>query len=379
MHVYLQPKYVSKFQCDGKNCPANCCRRNWKIEVDAETFNKYRDIESDERELTRHIVFDNGEYFIKQEGGACPFLNAAGLCSIQLQRGEENISQLCRSYPRQLYKFGGVIERSLTLTCPLAARLILNSKNRIEFETSEINLPAWANRQIFVSESNVPPEVILHFTEIQFTAISILQQRRLTLDQRLIVLGFYLRQLEEILRRGDFKIISTLNNLYTAEEFFIKQVPILIDSVNFQPKEFQALMASVLEKIRDGAAQKYIRHVDFNFNADFDAKAYKKFLKKYAVTLENYLVNEFFGGVYPYKIGGTIQHNYAVFAVNFKIAETLALSLFPKHSAQIFEMFVELAVDLNHNETFLAAITDAVKDVADITLLMKKLFRGKKF
>ena len=68
------------------------------------------------------------------------------------------------------------------------------------------------------------------------------------------------------------------------------------------------------------------------------------------------MVNEFFGGVYPYKIGGTIQHNYAVFAVNFKIAETLALSLFPKPSAQIFEMFVELAVDLNHNETFLAAI-----------------------
>ncbi|MBQ9488250.1 MAG: flagellin lysine-N-methylase [Selenomonadaceae bacterium] len=377
MYVYLQPKYVAKFQCDGKNCPANCCRRNWKIEVDAETYEKYLQLETSQHELTRHIDFDDGEYFIKQEGGACPFLNAAGLCSIQLQRGEENISQLCRSYPRQLYKFGGVIERSLTLTCPLAARLILNSKSRIEFETSEINLPAWANRQIFVSESNVPPEVILHFTEIQFTAISILQQRRLTLDQRLIVLGFYLRQLEEILKRGDLNVIATLNKIYTAEEFFLGQIPILIDSVNFQPQEFKTLISTVLEKIRDGAAQKYIRHVDFNFNADFDAKAYKKFLKKYAVTLENYLVNEFFGGVYPYKIGGTIQHNYAVFAVNFKIAETLALSLFPKPSAQIFEMLVELAVDLNHNETFLAAITDAVKDVADITVLMRKLFRGR--
>ena len=374
MYVYLQPKYVAKFQCDGKICPANCCRRNWKIAVDAETFNKYRNIESAERELTRHIVSEDGEYFIKQEGGACPFLNAEGLCSIQLQRGEENISQLCRSYPRQLYKFGAVIERSLTLTCPLAARLILNSKSRIEFETSEIDLPDWAHRQIFVSESNVPPEILLHFTEIQFTAISILQQRRLTLDQRLIVLGFYLRQLEEIVRRGDFNVIQTLNKIYTSEEFFLGQIPILIDSVNFQPKEFETLISAVLDKIRDGAAQKYIRHVNFNV----DAKAYKKFLKKYAVTLENYLVNEFFGGVYPYKIGGTIQHNYAVFAVNFKIAETLALSLFPKPSAQIFEMLIELAVDLNHNETFLAAITDAVKKVADITVLMRKLLKKSK-
>ena len=374
MYVYLQPKYVGKFQCDGKICPANCCRRNWKIEVDAETFDKYLQLESSERELTRHIVSDNVAYFIRQENGACPFLNSQGLCSIQLQRGEENISQLCRSYPRQLYKFGGIIERSLTLTCPLAARLILNSKNRIEFETSEIDLPDWAHRQIFVSESNVPPEIISYFTEIQFTAISILQERRLTIDQRLIVLGFYLRQLEEIVRRGDFKIISTLNKIYTSEEFFLGQIPILIDSVNFQPKEFETLMSAVLEKIREGAAQKYIRQINFNV----DAKAYKKFMKKYAVTLENYLVNEFFGGVYPYKIGGTIQHNYAVFAVNFKIAETLALSLFPKNPAQkIFEMFIELAVDLNHNETFLAAITDAVKDFADITLLMKKLFRGR--
>ncbi|MBR5914107.1 MAG: flagellin lysine-N-methylase [Selenomonadaceae bacterium] len=370
-YVYLQPKYVSEFKCDGKICPKNCCRRNWKISIDEETYEKYLRLESEEHELTRNIFSDGGEFFIKQDGGACPFLNSDGLCSIQLERGEENISQVCRSYPRQLYRFGAMIERSLTLTCPLAARLVLNPNLRIEFETAQIDLPEWANRQIFVSESNVPPEISNHFVEIQLTAISILQQRALTIDGRLIVLGFYLRQLEEFIRRGDFGTIATLNKIYTSEEFFLGQVPILIDSVKFQKKEFVPLISSVVDKIRDGAAQKYLRQINF----DIAAKVRKKFFKKYSMTLENYLVNEFFGGVYPYKIKSTIQHNYAVFSVNFKILEVTALSLYAKNSERkIFEMISELAVDLNHNENFLSAITDAVKDFADITILMKKIF-----
>ena len=367
---YLQPKYVSKFKCGGKICPKNCCRRDWKISIDNETYEKYLNLESDTHELTRHIFSDGGELFIKQENGACPFLNVEGLCSIQLERGEENISQICRSYPRQLYRFGAMIERSLTLTCPLAAQLILNPKRHIEFETAQIEL-----RQIFVSESNVPQEILPHFIEIQLTAISILQERRLTIDGRLIVLGFYLRQLEEIIRRGDFATISTLNKIYTSEEFFLGQIPILIDSVKFQYKDFLTLMTSVIEKIREGNSQKYLQQI----NSDIAAKVRKKFFKKYSMTLENYLVNEFFGGIYPFKIGGTIQHNYAVFAVNFKIMEITALSMFAKNSERkIFEMISELAVDLNHNENFLAAITDTVKEFADITILMRKIFSNLK-
>ena len=371
MYVYLQPKYVKNFKCDEKKCPANCCSRNWKISVDNETYEKYLQLESSNHELTRHIFSDGDELFIKQEGGACPFLNSEGLCSIQLEHGEENISQICRSYPRQLYKFGGIIERSLLLTCPLAAKLILNLNRHIEFETAQIDLPNWAQRQIFVNESNAPQKILPYAVEVQLTAISILQQRRLSIDARLIVLGFYLRQLEEIFTRGEVETILTLNKLYTAEEFFVGQVPLLLDSVKFQPKEFATLMSTLLEKIRGGAAEKFLTQINF----DVSAKIRKKFLKKYSLMLENYLVNEFFGGVYPFKFDGTIQHNYAVFAVNFKILESLALSLYAKNSERkIFEMIIELTVDLNHNENFLYAIIDAVKDFADITILMRKIF-----
>ena len=366
--VYLQPKYMENFKCDGRICPANCCKRNWKIEIDVETFNKYAQIESNEHELTRHIFTDDGKFFIRQENGACPFLNNDGLCSIQLERGEENISQICRSYPRQIYKIGGIIERTLTLSCPLAAQLIL-SGGRIEFETREIELPDWAERQLIACEPKIPPKILPYAIEIQLTSISLLQERRLTLNQRLIVLGFYLRQVEEIFNRGDFETILTLNKIYTSEEFFLAQVPILIDSVKFRRKEFVKLMSSVTKTLRDGASQKFISQINF----DFGGKVRKKFLRKYAQVMENFLVNEFFGGVYPFRIEGTIQHNYALFAVTFKLFETTALSLFAKNSAaKIFDVVQELTVDLNHNEEIIRAVTDFLRDKAEISTLMKK-------
>ena len=64
---------------------------------------------------------------------------------------------------------------------------------------------------------------------------------------------------------------------------------------------------------------------------------------------------------------------------NYKILELTALSLYAKNSERkILEMIIELTVDLNHNENFLSAITDSVKDFADITILMRKIFSNLK-
>ena len=60
---------------------------------------------------------------------------------------------------------------------------------------------------------------------------------------------------------------------------------------------------------------------------------------------------------------------------NYKILDLTTLSLYAKNSERkILEMITELTVDLNHNENFLSAITDSVKDFADITILMRKIF-----
>lgn len=403
--MYLQPKYVGKFQCDGKICPANCCKRDWRILIDDETFEKYSRLESSEKELTKHLEKNpEGEgWLIEQGENGCPFMNENCLCSLQKKFGEEYLSQTCMSYPRQLCNFGEIIERTLTPTCPLAADLILNAQ-KLDFEFAKLNLPDWAEGNLIVGETKVPQEIYPCIIDIQLTAVSILQEKRLSIDARLVILGYYLFQLEEIISRGDLQVIETLNKIYKSEEFFAKQIPQLLDSVKFQILEFAELIFTLLKKIYCGGEilttegnKKYISQLEkvfgVNFSADedlnfrelaenyFDLQDIRKiFLQNYSTAFENYLVNDFFGGVYPYKIEGTIQQNYAVFIVRFKILELVALSIMTLSRgdeksvrAEIFKMLSDLSMDLNHNDNYLSGIAEEIKNKSDITILMRGL------
>lgn len=408
-YEYLQPKYVGKFKCDGQKCPANCCCREWQIVVDDETYKKYSEIEDAEHEITK-FLFPNKEgagYLIVHFGEGCPFMTTEKFCGIQLTYGEEFLSQTCLSYPRQLVNFGAIIERTLTPSCPLAAELFLNSEEKIKFETVPVELPKWAHGKLTVGAGNVPEEFLPHITEIQFTAISILQEKRLSIDQRLIVLGFYLFQVEDMQRRGELNLIPTLNKIYTSEEFFAEQIPMLLQSVKFQILEFAENFFGLLkklygdEKILTTAGNK--KHIDVLFRAMsfnpaedlnvqelaenyFDLLEIRKiFLKDYENFFENYLVNDFFGGVYPFKINGTIQNNFAVFAATFKILENIALAMTAQSRddeknlrAEILAMLCDMSLDLNHNENYLEAIADFLKEKSDITIFMRSFLSGAK-
>ena len=113
----------------------------------------------------------------------------------------------------------------------------------------------------------------------------------------------------------------------------------------------------------------------------FDLLEIKKvFDKNFETAFENYLVNDFYGGVFPYKMEGTFQQNFAIFVVRFKILEIVALAIFTLSRddekiirAEIFKMISDLSMDLNHNENYLAGIFEALKNKSDITTLMRGL------
>ena len=408
-YEYLQPKYVGKFKCDGQKCSANCCCREWQIVIDDETYKKYSEIEYSEHEITKYLIpnKEGAGFLIVHFGEGCPFMTTEKFCGIQLTYGEEFLSQTCLSYPRQLVNFGAIIERTLSPSCPLAAELFLNSDEKIKFETVSVQLPKWAHGKLTVGESGVPEKFLPHVIEIQFTAISILQEKRLTIDQRLIVLGFYLFQVEDMQRRDELNLIPTLNKIYTSEEFFTEQIPILLHSVKFQILEFAENFFGLLKKLygdekvlTTAGNKKYIdtlcRAMSFNPAEDlnfqelaenyFDLREIRKiFLKDYENFFENYLVNDFFGGVYPFKVEGTIQNNFAVFAATFKILENIALAMTAQSRGdeknlreEIFTMLCDISLDLNHNENYLAAIAEFFKDKSDITTFMRSFFEDTK-
>ena len=111
----------------------------------------------------------------------------------------------------------------------------------------------------------------------------------------------------------------------------------------------------------------------------------KFFVKDFESEIENYLVNDFFGGVYPYKVEGTIQQNYAVFIAAFKILELTALSITALSRddeettrREIFKMLTDMSMDLNHNENYLSAISAELENKSDITILMRSLLQSSR-
>ena len=64
--------------------------------------------------------------------GRCPLLTQDGLCPIVTELGEEFLSTTCHTHPRFTEVYGGYQETMLSVSCPEAARLLLDRTERIE-------------------------------------------------------------------------------------------------------------------------------------------------------------------------------------------------------------------------------------------------------
>ena len=186
----LRPKYLDYFKCDGSVCNAKCCRSAWNICIDEETCEKYLRLGP---KISRHICRDEAgeKFFIEHSGGACPFLTANNLCSLQREHGENFLSQVCASYPRIITRFENFWEVALSPTCPVAAKLFLLQTRPLQFELIELPkkiLRLGANNILRGVPKRVAPKIV----DVQLMMIEILQDRRLTLDERFIALEKFL-------------------------------------------------------------------------------------------------------------------------------------------------------------------------------------------
>ena len=131
-----------------------------------------------------------------EEGKACALLEDDGLCFLQKNLGEEYLSSTCAFYPRVTYLFDNMASGSLTLTCPIARKLLLLGKNPMRLERVQAPLlrdACWA----------VQPKMDAGaFRIVQETALALLQQRCYTLDDRLALLGFFIDRVDESLDAG---------------------------------------------------------------------------------------------------------------------------------------------------------------------------------
>ena len=291
------PTYVKNFKCDGLAC-------------DEETREKYLS-SPDAEEIFQHVD-ESAQAFVMQRSGACPFLDENFLCKLQLKHGEEFLTAICQSFPRVTYKLDEeIFSQSMTLTCPVAAILILLREEPIEFEFVD-ELKA---RQIFdfTEKISLPAE---KFLERQQGAIKILQRRDESINRRLENLCEFFG--EKISVPVDF---DEENHAAALAEIFgeMYDANLTIDKKNQLVETYLANRKNILNQLREN----------------------------FSTVLENYLVNEFFMRCYPSAFAGDEAFNCRVFVTTYRALEFAAVLTTISKRRLTLENFLELLCALN--------------------------------
>lgn len=128
---YRKPQYYDNFTCIADRCPATCCA-GWQIVIDEKSLEKYNHVQGEFGiRLQKSIDWEEGVFH--QYNRRCAFLNKENLCDLYRELGAEGLCDTCRLYPRHVEEFEEVREFSLSLSCPVAAEMILGQKEPVHF------------------------------------------------------------------------------------------------------------------------------------------------------------------------------------------------------------------------------------------------------
>ena len=270
----------------------------------------------------------------------------------------------------------------------------------MEFELVEVGIHG--NKRILVNPVHLDEKILAHVPEIQAAMISILQERTLTIDQRLIVLGFFLDRLEEISLAEVFDDAALINLIaaYESKKFLAEQVPLMLRSINFDAKKFIGIMIEFLNNFyggrKLGADKKFMDAVldafgivtDENNHAHISKIAAnyerlgdfrKSFLEKHSTFLENYLINELFMNCYPWRFEGQIIKNYALFIIKYKLFELILIATAwenPVGKQELIAFTDWFCSQFDHIEAYQRQIFNYLKGKDDILNLMDSLLEG---
>lgn len=132
---YSKPYFYDEFQCIADQCPDTCCA-GWQIVIDDESLKRYASQQGDFGERLNRSI-DWAEDIFLQHHKRCSFLNEENLCDIYKELGKDALCHTCQTYPRHIEEYEGLRELSLSLSCPIAARKIIEEENPLTFIETE--------------------------------------------------------------------------------------------------------------------------------------------------------------------------------------------------------------------------------------------------
>jgi lysine-N-methylase len=319
----IRPEYAEKFRCIGPTCEDSCCV-GWRVDIDQATYEKYQTIPAGPlRTLIDASIVRTPEGAEGSKPGAfsqvkmgpslqCPFQTAERLCRIQVEYGAEYLSRVCANFPRTAYTIDNLEEKTLTLSCPEAARLVLLNPELLKPNGNGGYQLTWDDA------AKGETDLRVYFWPIREFAIGLVRNRAYPLWQRLFLLGTFCRRLDAIARseqeRGfpafvrDFSAAVACGSLRNSMDKIPADLALQLDMLLRLVKLRAAKPEQDLrmgEKFREfclgiglGAESTMENHIARYASAY--QRYYAPFFEAHPYILENYLANMIFRGMFPY-------------------------------------------------------------------------------
>jgi lysine-N-methylase len=394
----LQPGYFDAFHCIGSACEDTCCV-GWVVHVDKPTYDKYQNCSDPQlgpslRALvTINEKGSNDDDYAKIvfTAAGCSFLSE-GLCSIQQRLGESYLSNMCATYPRVMNRVGEIVQRSLDLSCPEAARVALLNPSPMEFHEQEYmdngsirvgNFPS-----LDTSSLKHAPEPYRFFREVRRLVISVLQNRSYPIWKRLFMLGCLCEKLSEPNALHEY-----MNDLNAGalDDLFAKcpahppaiQLEMVLDLIVARIssdgssrrfldcyREFmsgiQWTSKSTMEEIGNRCAEAYSQY-------------YLPFMSQHEHIIEHYLVNYAHRTLFPFglpesnqriaddRVPSPIAAQYMLMTAHYAITRTLLIGMAGFHKSafgvdHVIKLIQSCAKTFEHSTTYPG---QAIKMLAD--------------
>jgi len=200
----IQPQYAEAFQCIGNECTDSCCV-GWQVSIDRQTYEKYQTLPDllpilNAKTTLNPDAGDRNYARINMEANRCPFLSEDRLCSIQKAHGAEYLCRTCAEFPRAVRVDCNVTKKTLMMSCPEAARIVLLNPNLLSDEEVGGGTHARYKHFLFPKSASSPKgtDPLDALWKLQRFSVVLLTDRRYPMWQRLFILGMFCSRLHEL-------------------------------------------------------------------------------------------------------------------------------------------------------------------------------------
>ena len=363
--IVLQPKYVADFKCDGSKCNSKCCRNNWRIDIDVDTYKKYQRIKNP---VMRKKILSSIQPSTSQTGfeikfnkdGVCPLLCDDNLCYIHRNLGEEALSITGRVYPRYVIHIGEYQFRTLSMTCPLAVEAALFSHNGMEFQqvVGGEDTGAWQLATKYGEQKDIDNDLMA--VHIIMGGLSILQNVFYSFEQRLVLLGLFLDRVEDC--QQDLEAVAGLIDYYNSDAFQ-QEISNLWENWQYYPVAHHQFMNGIITVLKQ-EKELLISSEHWQVMNDYYNNVYEErhhlVQERLGSVLERYWQHEWLFHAYPYSFSGGFLHNYFSYLIAYELCQLVIHSTYALDNAwaerNILDVLGQFSKSFDHKRDFSKAL-----------------------